>query len=129
MTAQDANNNTVTGFGGAGDTVDISSNRGCPAGCTTTAAFTNGVLAGHSVTLTESGAGATVTATRTTGGAQTGTSNAFTVDAAALDHITISPSSATITAGETQSYTAEAFDQFGNSRGRRDRLDHVHDRP
>ena len=39
------------------------------------------------------------------------------IDPAALDHITISPSSATINAGGTQAYTSEAFDVFGNSRG------------
>src|SRR5439155_3624437 len=39
------------------------------------------------------------------------------VTPAALDHIVLSPSSATITAGDTRSYTAEAFDQYGNSRG------------
>ena len=39
------------------------------------------------------------------------------IDPAALDHITVSPASATITAGGTQSYTVEAFDQYGNSRG------------
>ena len=39
------------------------------------------------------------------------------IDPAALDHITISPSSATINAGGTQAYTSEAFDVYGNSRG------------
>ncbi len=41
----------------------------------------------------------------------------FTVDPAALEHITIGPASATITAGGSRAYTAEAFDQYGNSRG------------
>jgi hypothetical protein len=35
----------------------------------------------------------------------------------ALDHIVIAPKSATITAGDSQAYTAEAFDQFDNSLG------------
>jgi hypothetical protein len=35
----------------------------------------------------------------------------------ALDHIQISPASATIAAGASQAYTAQAFDAFGNSRG------------
>jgi uncharacterized protein YjdB len=34
-----------------------------------------------------------------------------------LDHIVIAPKSATITAGGSQAYTAEAFDQFDNSLG------------
>ena len=114
VTARDTFGNTVTSFSGAGNTVDISSNRTCSAGCSTTGAFSNGVLTGYSVTLSQSGTLSTITATRTSGGAQTGTSNTFTVNPGALDHITISPSSATITAGGTQSYTSEAFDQYGN---------------
>ena len=40
-----------------------------------------------------------------------------TVTAGALDYIVISPDTATITAGDSQAYTAEAFDQHGNSLG------------
>ena len=53
----------------------------------------------------------------------TGTDGVFTdtatlhVTAAALDHIVISPASATIAAGATQAYTAEGFDTYGNTRG------------
>src|SRR5207253_2219995 len=36
-------------------TVDVSSTRTCSAGCVQSAAFTNGVLASHAVTLTQSG--------------------------------------------------------------------------
>ena len=50
--AQDANNNTVTLFEGAGNTVDISSTGTLSAGSGATATFTNGVLAAHSVTIT-----------------------------------------------------------------------------
>jgi len=39
------------------------------------------------------------------------------VQPAELDAIVLSPATATITAGETQVYTAEAFDAYGNSRG------------
>jgi hypothetical protein len=38
----------------------------------------------------------------------------LTVNAGPLHHIIISPDSATITAGNTQAYSAEAFDQFDN---------------
>ena len=41
----------------------------------------------------------------------------LTVNAAPLASITLSPSSQTITAGGSAAFTAEAFDQFGNSRG------------
>jgi uncharacterized repeat protein (TIGR01451 family) len=45
------------------------------------------------------------------------TTGDITVSVGPLDHITISPDTATIDAGETRAYTAEAFDEFDNSRG------------
>ena len=48
------------------------------------------------------------------------------VTAAALDHIVISPASATIAAGATQTYSAEGFDTYGNTRGSVTRCDHLH---
>jgi hypothetical protein len=39
------------------------------------------------------------------------------VEAGSLASITVSPGFATITAGETQAFTAEGFDAYGNSRG------------
>ncbi|MFC2051590.1 Ig-like domain-containing protein [Chloroflexota bacterium] len=57
----------------------------------------------------------TVTANHTaTGEIDTAT---LTVTPGAVDHITITPSSSTITADETEDYTAEAFDQSNNSLG------------
>ena len=41
----------------------------------------------------------------------------LTVNAGALHHIVISPDSATVSAGDSQTYAAEAFDQFDNSLG------------
>jgi len=41
----------------------------------------------------------------------------LTVNPGSLDHIIVSPDSASINAGEVQTYTAEAFDAFDNSRG------------
>jgi len=114
VTAQDSFNNTVTGFTG---TVDVTSNKTCSAGCVQSAAFTSGVLASHSVTLTQSGSGATVTATDHAGTGKTGTSNTFTVNASALDHLALTPSSSSITAGGSQGYTVEGFDVYNNSRG------------
>jgi hypothetical protein len=40
-----------------------------------------------------------------------------TVVAAALDHLTLSPSSASVPSGGSQAYTATGFDLYGNSRG------------
>src|SRR5439155_10803275 len=52
---RDLYGNLVTGFTG---TVDVSSNKTCSAGCVQSAAFSAGVLASHSVTLTQAGPGA-----------------------------------------------------------------------
>src|SRR5439155_525331 len=60
VTAQHTFNTPDTGFTGS---VDVTSNKTCSAGCVQSAAFTSGVLASHSVTLTEAGSGATITAT------------------------------------------------------------------
>ncbi|MGI8678630.1 MAG: Ig-like domain repeat protein [Jatrophihabitans sp.] len=40
-----------------------------------------------------------------------------TISAAGLDHLVLSPASASIPFGTSQAYTAEGFDQFGNDRG------------
>jgi peptidoglycan/xylan/chitin deacetylase (PgdA/CDA1 family) len=40
-----------------------------------------------------------------------------TVTAAALDHLTLAPASATVASGHAQSYTATGFDAYGNSLG------------
>src|SRR5439155_315048 len=93
VTVQAQYNNTVTGFSG---TVDLSSNRTCSAGCNQSAAFSAGVLASKAVTLTQAGAGATITATNPDGSAP-GTSSPRTVSPAALDHFAVTnPSSGTI---------------------------------
>jgi parallel beta-helix repeat protein len=47
----------------------------------------------------------------------TGTATLQVTEAAAIDHIVISPAPATITAGGSQSYSAEAFDASGTSLG------------
>ncbi|MDA2923343.1 DUF2341 domain-containing protein [Acidobacteria bacterium AH-259-L09] len=79
ITARDFLNNTVTSFNGVGNTVDITSTGTLSAGGGTTAAFTSGVLASHSVTISNAGT-FTITATKTAGTAS-GTSNSFTVNA------------------------------------------------
>ena len=45
------------------------------------------------------------------------TTASFHVNADALDHITIGPATASITAGGSQPYSAEAFDQYNNDLG------------
>ena len=72
----------------------------------------SGSCSGATCTATSSGAH-TVTGTKA---GKTGTAS-LQVTAAVLDHIVISPSSASIAAGGSQAYTAEGFDTSNNSLG------------
>ena len=72
----------------------------------------NGSCSGTTCTASLSGAH---TVTGTSSG-KTGTAS-LAVGAGALDHIVISPASATISAGGSQSYTAQGFDVANNSLG------------
>ena len=49
-----------------------------------------------------------------TDGAKSATSSSITVATAPLDHIDLTPTTATITAGATQPYTALTYDAYGN---------------
>ena len=73
-----------------------------PDGSCTAATCTASVAGAH--TVTGSDAGKTATAS-------------LNVDAGTLDHLVLSPSDATIAAGDSQSYTASAVDAFDNSLG------------
>ena len=72
----------------------------------------NGSCSGASCTATSAGAH---TVTGNDGG-KTGTAS-LSVTAGALDHLVLSPASATIAAGGSQAYTAEGRDQYDNSLG------------
>ena len=82
ITAQDVDNNTVTGYVG---TVDLTTTAGTIAPLESSV-FSSGVRT-ESVTVTTVGELQTITATDN-GGTKTGTSNTFTVNAGALDHFT-----------------------------------------
>ncbi|MCW3996390.1 MAG: hypothetical protein NWE98_09640, partial [Candidatus Bathyarchaeota archaeon] len=69
-------------------------------------------VTGNQVSATTAGS---YTVTATYGGKTDSTS--LTVTATALSYITITPTQATITAGQTQTYTILAYDQYGNLRG------------
>ncbi len=128
ITARDANNNTVTGFNGAGNTVNISSTGTLSAGSGTTAVFTNGVLSAHSVTISNTGS-FSITATRTSGGVQSGTSNSFTVNAGALANFFVEaagsgnigaqiigvPFNIRVTARDANNNTVASFSGAGNT--------------
>ncbi|HEX7938538.1 MAG TPA: filamin/ABP280 repeat domain-containing protein, partial [Gemmatimonadaceae bacterium] len=80
VVARDAFDNVVPSFNGGSNTVTILSGDGATfsAGSGATAAFVNGVLASHAVTISNAG-DFSITATRTSGGSEFGTSNTFTV--------------------------------------------------
>ena len=104
---------TATGFDTHGNslgdvtaatTLSISPNgAGTGAACNNTA---------HTCAATQAG---TYTVTGTDAG-KTGTAT-LTVKAAGLDHLVLSPATATIAAGTAQAYTATGFDAYGNSLG------------
>ena len=109
ITARDSEGSTVTDFTG---TTTITTNSTLTAGGTT-AAFSAGILATHSVTLTLAGASKTLTATYSGSPVTTGTSNTFTVLPNILHHFTLAPDG-TITAGTAFTVTATAYDVYNN---------------
>jgi len=112
ITARDAFNTTVTDYTGS-SAVAITTNSVLTSGGTT-ANFTAGILASHSVTLTQSGANKTLTASKTDGVTSvTSTSTTFTVTPAALDHFALVVDG-TITAGTAFTVTATAYDVYNN---------------
>ncbi len=124
ITARDQYNNTLNDgtnfFDGALNTVDITSNVTISAGGGTTAAFTAGVLNNHSMTLTQTSAAATITATDSGGGlgtgAETGTSNAFVVDPAGIDHYTVAAVASPLRALEDAVFgVIQAQDVYNNN--------------
>ncbi|HEV8450525.1 MAG TPA: right-handed parallel beta-helix repeat-containing protein [Gaiellales bacterium] len=95
-TAFDSSNNSL-GDATAQTTFTIAPNGSCVlATCTAT------IAGPHTVTGTDGSVSA---------------SASLQVNASTMDHIVISPSSATITAGGSQSFTAQAFDSSNNSLG------------
>ncbi len=109
ITAKDQDGNTVTSYTGTNTLSDTTGT----INPSSTGSFAGGVWTG-TVTITKAQTGVTIA---TTGTDKSGTSNSFAVTAGSLDHIVISPDTASITAGDSQTYTAEAFDQYDNSLG------------
>ncbi len=79
---------------------------------TTFAIAPDGSCAGATCTATVAGAHAVIGSSV----GATGTAS-LQVNAAALDHISLSPATATIPAGTSQTYSAAGFDQYGNALG------------
>lgn len=108
IVAQDAYNNTVVSFNG---TVTLDDQTGTIAP-TTSNAFSAGVLASQTVTITEALSGNKITASS---GSKSGASNSFTVNPAALNHFAISSIASPQTAGTGFPVTITAEDAFGNT--------------
>ncbi len=115
VTARDVHGNTVTAFNGAGNTVDMSSSGTLTAGGGTTATFSNGVLASHSLTLGSTGS-TTVTATRTSGGSQSGTSASFTTNPGTLTNTGPVSITGTAKVGEVLTRSAATWSPAPDSR-------------
>ena len=108
VTAKDAYGNTVTSYTG---TPSLKYSAGSISPITMNA-FVSGI---GSTSVTVTTAGSDVTLGVDDGNGNTGTSNPFTVSDAAAVSVTVSPSSATITAGNSETYMATASDAYGNT--------------
>src|SRR5205823_5914138 len=115
ITAQDAGNNTVTGYSGNGFKVKLTSTGTLVGAPVTTPAFTNGVLNNQSVTITNTG-NFTITAIDNGNSGITGTSNSFQVNAGAASKLAFIQQPTTTTAGQTitPAVTVQIQDANGN---------------
>ncbi len=115
-TAKDAYGNTVTVYGGSVQFTSTDAQAVVPVNYVFQPVDNGSHTFSAETTLKTTGS-QTVTATDSAMPAINGTSGSIAVQPGALDHISISPATATINSGGTQSYTAQAFDQYGNSLG------------
>src|SRR6266513_4255677 len=115
ITAQDAGNNTVTGYSGNGFKVKLTSTGTLVGAPVTTPAFTNGVLNNQSVTITNTG-NFTITATDNSGSTSAiGTSNSFQVNPGAAAKLALTGSTANLASGSARTLTATIQDTNGNT--------------
>ncbi len=77
----------------------------------------NGVVTFSNNTITSVGSGYTLTASSPRLGVIGATSNPFNIVPGAISRIAISPETASIVAGSTQTYTATSLDTWGNNLG------------
>ena len=97
ITAKDSTGNTITSFTG---TVNITSTGVLALGGGTTPAFTNGVLASYQVSFNNAG-NFTITATRTSGGTQAGTSAPIAVNPGTLTNFLVEAAAGGIIPAQT----------------------------
>ena len=114
VTAEDAFGNIVTGYLG---TVHFTSSDGQATlpGDYTFVPGDNGTHTFSGGVTLKTAATQSVTATDTTNASLASTQSPITVVAGPVDHLTLSPNSATIEAGQSVHFTVAAFDAFGNS--------------
>jgi hypothetical protein len=113
VTAQDASNNTVSGFYGPGSTVAISHTGSGAVSPTVSGNFTNGLWIGN-ISIAQTQASDQIVVIRS-GGSQTGSSNAFAVTPSNVDHFVFSSISDPQTAGSEFGITIRAVDGSGNT--------------
>ena len=114
ITAQDANNNTVN-FTGTVDLTETGDGAGGTVTPSQSGAFTAGVLAGQSVTLTNTGAAVTITVADHAGTGKSGVTDPFTVNPAALHHYAVTFSAPPFYAGIPFTTYATAKDAYNNT--------------
>lgn len=107
ITAKDTNNNTLTSF----NSPVILSDKSGTINPVQTTNFSDGVWSGY-VRISNVYNNNTITATS---GLVSGSSNEFDVISNILDHVVISPSSSNVTVGQTQAFSAQGYDVFGNA--------------
>lgn len=107
ITARDAFNNTVTSF----NSNVLLSDKSGTVNPTQSTNFSDGVWTGY-VRVNNVYTRNSLTATS---GLITGTSNEFDVISNILDHVVITPSSSNVTVGQTQGFSAQGYDVFGNA--------------
>ena len=105
--AKDQYNNTVTSFSSPVNLSDLSGT----VAPTVTTGFSEGVWDGY-VSIDTIQTANKITATYNL---ISGESNEFDVISNVLDHVVITPSSSTITAGQNQAFSAQGYDEFGNA--------------
>lgn len=107
ITALDQYDNIVTSFSNTAVLSDLSSS----VSPQQTTNFSSGVWTGY-VSISQVYTQDKITVTS---GSITGTSNSFDVTSNLLDHVVITPSSASVIAGQNQAFFAQGYDAFGNA--------------
>jgi hypothetical protein len=116
VTARDAYGNTADGYRGTVHFTSSDAAADLPGNYSFTAGDNGSHTFSGAVTLKTTGT-RSVTATDTASSSVNGSQSGISVTAAALDHLVLSPATATIAAGSSHSYTAQGRDAYGNDLG------------